>query len=174
MAGTTARMHDKPATATALVVATNTPFWVQGDTATPVKVFIPGSGRLKGKVFRVVASGRITGAITTNATIRLQFGTSATGASNTTVEASSARAVNSTTRPFMITIEGVIDNVTDVVNGRGWSQIGATLDAVATLDANPTIDPDTEGQAFVCSVEFSADSALNAAFLDSFFLEVLE
>lgn len=176
MAGTVSRMHAKPATLTAVVVDTKTPFWVSGDTSTPVKVYIPGSGRLTGKLVHVVASGTVTGAITTNASVGLQVGTSSTAASNTTIEASTARAVNSTTRPFRIEVWFVIDAVTDVANGLGSSQVGSTLDAVATLDNQPTINPDLDDatQAIVCWVEFSEDSALNSAALNSFFMEVVE
>lgn len=176
MAGTISRMHAKPATATGLTVDLNTPFWVSGDTTTPVKVYVPGSGKLNGKTCRVSASGYITGAITTNGTIRLQYGTSATGASNTVVEASTARAVNSTTRPFHIEILVTTDSVVKTAVGCGVSYIGNTLDTWAALDNTVTIDPDLDDgtQAFVCSVEFSEDSASNAAFLKEFFLEVLD
>lgn len=175
MAGQISRMHAKPATATALTVDTDTPFWVSGDTATPVMVRVPGGGKLNGKAIRVVASGYVTGATTTNATVRLAYGTSATGSSNTIVEASTARAVNSTTRPFQIEAVLVTDSVVKTAVGRGTSQIGNTLDAWAALDNTVTIDPDLDDgtQAFVCSVEFSEDSATNAAFLKDFFLEVL-
>lgn len=176
MAGTVYRMHDKPATLTAVVVDTDTPFWVQGDTATPVKVYVPGGGRINGKTCRVSASGYITGDITTNATVRLAYGTSATGASNTVVEASTARAVNSTTRPFHIEIIFTTDSVVKVAVGAGTSYIGNTLDAWAALNNTVTIDPalDDGTQAFVCSIEFSEDDAQNSAFLKEFLLEVLD
>lgn len=147
---------------------------LSSDSTLPVQVFMPGGGRLDGKSFRVVADGYITGGTTTNATVTLQFGTSKTPASNTTIEASSARAVNTTTRPFHIEATCVTDSVVKTMAGAGVSWIGNTLDGLAALDNAPTsVDPATEGQGFVVCVTFSTGNAGNKLFLKNFALEVI-
>lgn len=166
-------MNGKPAVLSN-IGTTFTLFKLSSDSTKPVQVFMPGGSRLDGKAFRVRASGYVTGNITTNATITLQFGTSATTASNTTVEASSARAVNSTTRPWDITAIFVTDSVTKALVGRGTSQVGNTLDAEAALDNSPTsVDPANEGQGFVVGCTFSSGDAGNSCTLKDFSLEVL-
>lgn len=166
-------MNGKPATLSN-ISTTFTLFKLSSDSTKPVQVFMPGGGRLDGVRFKVKASGYVTGATTTNATITLQYGTSATTGSNTTIEASTARAVNSTTRPWFIEAELITDSVVKALIGSGKSMVGNTLDALAALDNAPTsVDPASEGQGFVVGCTFSSGDAGNTCTLKDFSLEVL-
>ncbi len=169
-------MNDKPVQL-ADIGTTFTLFKKTSATTSPVLVFMPGSGRLNGKVFRVRASGEITTAATTNATVTLQYGTSGTTGSNTTIEASGAVAVNTTSEPFEISADLILDSTGQALRGSGRSNIADTTGAIATLDNNPTsVDPaagDDATQAFAVGITFSTGNAANVADLRDFTLEVL-
>ena len=166
-------MNGEPTTLSA-ISTTFTLFKLASDATKPVQVFMPGGGRLDGVRFRVKASGYVTGATTTNATITLQYGTSATTGSNTTIEASTASAVNSTTRPWFIEADCITDSVVKTLIGAGKSMVGNTLDALAALDNAPTsVDPASEGQGFVVGCTFSSGDTSNTCTLKDFSLEVL-
>jgi hypothetical protein len=174
MAGTTYRMHAKPAQLAA-IGTTFTLFKTSADATVPVKVYMPGSSRLKGKTFRVHASGRATtaGAYTVKAT--LQFGTSGTTGSNTTIEATSAVSVSTTSTVWRIEAVLNVDDVLKTLRGSGSGMVQGTVDAIAAIDNAPTsVNPATEGQGFVVGITFGTDAATNTADLDSFYLEVLD
>jgi len=175
-ANTVSRMHAKPAVLgdTATIGTTFTLFKTSADSAVPVKVYIPGTDRLRGKSFRVHASGNVKTAVTTNVTVTLQYGTSGTPGSNTTVEASTAVAVNTTDAPWSITGEFIVEDVLKTLRGSGTSQVAGTHAVFTTLDNAPTsVDPTDEGNAFVVGITFSVGDAGNKATLEDFHLEVM-
>ena len=130
-----------------------------------------GSGLTgKSSQFKVRAWGRVTGGTTTNYTVTLYYGTSLTAASNTVIEASTARAVNSENENWVIEVDLTWDEVSQKINGRGWSQVGNLVDAVAVID-NQVTGADGDGgttQGFVVAGTFSAGNASNTAHLDGF------
>jgi hypothetical protein len=122
--------------------------------------------------FRVRAGGRVTGGTTTNFTVRLDHGSSTTIASNTTIEASTARAVDSESGNWFIEAVCYLDEVSDKIQGFGRSMVNNLYDAEAALDAEVTsADPGSE-QAFTCTGQFSASDAGNAAVLE--YLEIVQ
>lgn len=175
-ASTVAIMHAKPAQL-ADIGTTFTLFKTSASSSVPVKLFLPGSGKLTGKGFRVVASGQVTTATSANVTVTLQSGTSATTGSNTTIEASGAVAVNTTSSPFKVWADLIVDDVLKTLRGSGGSQVAGTTASLATLDNSPTsIDPaaaEDGSLAFTVGVTFSSGNASNVADLKDFHLEVI-
>ena len=171
-----ARMLVKPAQLSG-IGTTFTLFKDNADSTAPVIVYMPGSSRLQGKPFKVVASGEVTTGATTNVTVTLQYGTSATTGSNTTIEASSAVAVNTTSSPFLIEAFLIVDATLQTLRGWGRSVVAGTRVASATLDNAPTsVDPtagDDKTQGFVVGITFSVPNASNTADLRDFYLEAL-
>jgi len=144
------------------------------DTAsTPVRLMVKvGQPQLKNKLFKVKAGGRVTGGTTTNFTVKLDSGTSATIGSNTTIEASSARAVDSESANWFIEAVCFCDETSDKLGGFGRSMVNDLYDAEAALDAEAAADPDGE-LGFTVTGTFSASHASNAAYCDFFDVEVL-
>lgn len=175
-ANTVAIMNDKPVQL-ADIGTTFTLFKMASSTSAAIKLYLPGSGKLTGKMFRLTASGEITTAATTNVTVTLQSGTSATTGDNTTIEASAAVAVNTASSPFGIVWEGIVDSTLKTLRGRGWSYVAGTVAAVAASDNAPTsIDPDAAEDAslaFTVGITFSSGNASNVADLRDFHLEVI-
>src|SRR3990167_5249052 len=87
------------------------------DGTTPVLLPLPsgeqlasGSGTTgRSSRFRVRAWGRVTGGTTTNYTATLYYGISLTASSNTVIEASTARAVDSANHLWEIEVELIVD-----------------------------------------------------------------
>jgi hypothetical protein len=137
-------------------------------------VILPSGSQLKNRPFKVFAAGRVTGGTTTNFTISLDYGVSTTIASNTTVEASTARAVNSAAHNWMISVEVMWDSTSDKLQGRGWSMVGNLVDAYAAIDTAVTsADPElgTTVQGFTLTGLFSSGNAGNLAYVDVFQIE---
>lgn len=130
----------------------------------------------KSRQIRVTAYGRVTGGGTTNYTATLQFGTSATPGSNTTIEASTARAVNSEAENWVISVDLTLDSTSNKLNGRGWSQVGNLVDAYAVIDNQITAaDPDGgTALGFVACGTFSSGFAGNLSYLDGMTIELLD
>lgn len=149
------------------------------DGTTPILLRLASSEQLasatgrKAMQLRVTAWGRVTGGGTTNYVATLQFGTSVTAASNTTIEASTARAVNSEAENWCIQVDLTWDSTSNKLNGRGWSQVGNLVDAVAVIDNQiTTADPDAgTAIAFTVAGTFSSGFAGNLSYLDGFMLE---
>jgi hypothetical protein len=129
--------------------------------------------------FTIRAGGRVTGGTTTNYTPQLQFGTSATAASNTDICSGSAIAVNSVSGFWLvevdawITIAGLLDGFMRFgVSGstRTFTDWAVFSNAVST--ATPTGTGAT-AQGFVVTGTFSSGNASNASYLDIFQLDVL-
>lgn len=129
-----------------------------------------GPGQLgQGKSFKVKAVGRVTGGTTTNFTVRLDYGTSATIADNTTIEASTARAVDSESAPWFIEADLVCDSTSDKIQGQGRSMVNGVMDTWTITDAEITgADPDTAEIGFTVSGQFSASHASNSAVCERF------
>lgn len=167
----------------------------QGGTATTETVFttngtipvllrlptaeqLAGANSLKARRISISAGGRVKGGTTTNFTPQLQFGTSATAASNTDLESGGAVAVNSATGAWMIEWTGFVtkDNILDGAGRHFVSGSTRTFTDWAVQDnAVTTADPDgvTE-QGFVVTGTFSSGDAANEAHLDWFTLSVLD
>lgn len=161
----------------------------QGGTGTAILVFstdgtvpiilpLPSAGQLASgsgtsgtsSAFRVRAWGRVTGGTTTNFTITLQYGTSVTGGSNTTIEASTARAVDSADHLWEINAWCVVDAVSDKIQGYGNAMVANLFDAEAALDNVPTsVDLTANATVgFVVAGTFATGNASNTAHLDGF------
>lgn len=125
--------------------------------------------------FRVRASGRATGGTTTNFTPAIQFGTSTTAGSNTTVATATARAVNSTSAPWFIDATFVWDYTSKRLDGTFYASNGSagTTDTVATTTQVTAVDFSTNGLGFVVSALFSATNAGNLCYLDALVLEAI-
>jgi hypothetical protein len=143
------------------------------DGTVAAKTQLPSNGEFKNRPFLVRAWGRVTGGGTTNFTVKLYFGTSNTIASNTIVEASTARAVDSANHNWIIEIWVVWDEVSDKIQGVGRSVVANLADAVAVIDNVPgSVDPsDNTERAFTVTGTFSSGFAGNVANLDG--LEVV-
>ena len=67
--------------------------------------------------FTIRAWGRVTGGGTTNYTPQLQYGTSATPASNTDIESGGAVAVNSVSGTWQIEAHAIWDATSNILDG---------------------------------------------------------
>jgi hypothetical protein len=129
-------------------------------------------GDFKNRLFVVRAWGRVTGGGTTNFTVKLDFGVSNTIATNTTIEASTARAVDSASHNWFIEVKCVWDETSDKIQGVGSSMVANIFDAWAVLDAVPSADPEASTEyGFTVTGTFSSGFAGNVATLDG--LEVV-
>lgn len=150
------------------------------DGTNPIVLRLPTSEQLGGangkgsRPIGIRAGGRVTGGTTTNFTPQLQFGTSATAASNTDLESGGAVAVNSVTGGWMIEWEGFITNG-NILDGAGRHFVSGSTrtftDWAVQDNAVTTADPDGNGtQGFVVTGTFSGGHASNTAYLDWFVL----
>lgn len=150
------------------------------DGTDPIILPLPSRSQLCGATgavrksirFRVLAFGRVEGGGTTNFTATLQCGTSLTAGSNTTIEASSARAVDSEQASWQIEAFLTLDSDSNKLQGHGWSTVNNLHDVDAAIDNEVTsIDPDGGSTlGFVVAGTFSSGFAGNKAYLDGFFL----
>jgi hypothetical protein len=136
---------------------------------------LPGSSKCINRPIRIKAWGRVTGGTTTNFTVKLYSGSSATIGSNTSIATSGAIAVNSVSGNFWLEAEGVWDSTSDKFQGLFRGHINGTAVAAAILSSvtQPGADPSTEGNGLTVTGTFSASNASNAAILDGFEVEVL-
>lgn len=148
------------------------------DGTIPVLLPLPSAGELasgsgttgRSSSFRVKAWGRVTGGTTTNYTVTLYYGTSLTAASNTVIEASTARAVDSADHLWEIECHLNVDAVSDKIQGTGESTVACLFDARAAINNIPTsVDVTGNGTlGFVVAGTFSSGNAANTAHLDGF------
>lgn len=123
---------------------------------------------------KVTAWGRATGGTTTNYTASLQFRDAA--GTETTIEASTARALASAAHNWIVQWEGVWDATSLKLQGRGWSSVASIVDAAAAMDniittAGPA---STAEMGFIAAGTFSSGNAGNLAYLDGLVVEALE
>lgn len=126
---------------------------------------VPGSFRLEQRQFIVRASGFVTGGTTTNVTTTLYAGTSLTPGSNTVLQASTARAVNSTSAPWRIEAKLIFDSVSGKLHGTVEHEINNLFDAPAALTNVVTALVGSAEPVFnLCvGITFSASNANNLA-----------
>lgn len=150
------------------------------DGTTPVVCNLPAAGQFSGDpgagaaLFKVYAWGRVTGGTTTNFTVQLQYGTSATPGNNTDIEALTARAVNDESGGWFVEATLIWDRDSNKIQGYGrgvTNNVG--LDGEAVIDNEITsADPDGDSElGFVVTGTFSSGDADNEAFLDGFVIE---
>ena len=144
------------------------------DGTIPVICYLPTPGQFNPcTMFKVRAWGRVVTSGTLNFTISLQYGTSATAASNTDIEDSGTTSLASLTTNWMIECTLVWDADGDTINGYGWSQVGTTKDAETTID-NQITSATLDGSAsvgFVVAGTFGTGAAGNHCYLDGFQIE---
>ena len=164
-----------------LAVSGTTEKVFQDSAAAAVVLPLPSASQLCGADsaksaarFKVVAIGRVEGGTATNFTVKLYYGTSTTVASDTIVEASSARAVDSAKHNWMIEADLTWDSDSNKLQGWGRSEVASLYDVEATIDTAggiTSVDPDASGTlGFVVSGTFSVSNSGNKAYLDSFVL----
>ena len=153
------------------ISTTETVFPLNSNSAAAAIVYAPGSDRFNGKAFRIRAAGVASTAVSTNLTIQLQCGTSLTVGSNTDIEASTARAVNSTTASWQIEAIVIPEPGRDVLGGKGWAVVNNLVDAEAALDNAATFNPNSEGVGFVVTATFSSGDAANTCTMNEFVVE---
>lgn len=144
------------------------------DAATPVRLRLrlpPGSIG-NGRPFKVKAGGRVTGGTTTNFTVNLDAGDSATIGSNTTIETSGAAAVDDESGSWYVEAILRADDTSDKLQGKGYGEVNGTVAAEAATAEVASFDPDVE-QGFTVTGTFSASDADNAALCDYFEAEAL-
>jgi len=149
------------------------------DGTLPVICHLPAAAKLADAnnvstaMFKVRAWGRVTGGTTTNFTVQLQYGTSATASSNTDIEASTARAVDSASHNWFIEAKLCWDTTSNKIQGCGHAMVANLYDVWAAADnAITSADPDADSeQGFVVTGTFSSGNASNVAVMDGFVLE---
>ncbi len=172
-----------------------------GGTSTTEKVFLntagtplicpfPGLEELAGangkkcSMFKVVAFGRATTGTTANVTIQLQFGTSATTASNLDMESGAAVSFVSASGSWSIEGTYIIDYTSGKIGG--YSNCTHTAATATTLTAAAAIDnivtssstaalsfTTTSVQGMVLTCTFSSGNAANVAYVDGFQIEMI-
>lgn len=135
--------------------------------------YLPGSSKMTlyggGRPFIVRAFGRTTTGASTNVTIKLYYGVSATIGSNTLIEASTARAINSTSSNWYIEAVCMCDTTSQKITGYGCANVNNLFDTTAALDNAPTsVDLTVEGLGFTATVTHSASNASTATRLLGF------
>jgi len=140
-------------------------------------LYAPGSDKLKNRPFVVRLWGRATGGTTTNLTIKLYSGISATIGSNTSIATSGAIAVNSVSGNFHLESQMIWDSTSDKYQGvfqghvNGTAVARAINSSVTVPASDPSVAEGTNG--FTATGTFSASDAGNLAILDGFELEIL-
>lgn len=132
-----------------------------------LRLRIPPNWVGNGKPFLVQAGGRATGGGTTNLTINLDHGDSATIGSNTTIETSGAIAINSVSGNWHIQAKLFVDATSDRLQGKGWGEVNGIIVAEAATAIVASVDPELE-IAFTVTGTFSASAATTLAICDYF------
>ena len=140
-------------------------------TAVRMQLKLPSGGAYKNRQFVVRVGGRAIGGTAGNFTANLDFGLSATIATNTTIASTGADDLNVTTsRGWGIEATLFWDGTGNTLSGFDRSYTGDIYNATATIDAIPTsADPtDDGGYGFTVTALFSATDSSNSAFVDYF------
>ncbi len=147
-------------------------FQFEDNESTPVRLRlrIPPL-QVKDRPFMVKAGGRVTGGTTTNFTVNLDSGDSATIGTNTTIE-THIGAVNTESGSWYIEAKLRADSTSDKLQGRGWADINNDVVATALTAEVTSVDPDAE-IAFTVTGTFSASDAGNFAICDFLECELL-
>lgn len=158
-------------------VVTTAQLFNRSDIVTrPVVLNLPGSGRTEQKKFQITATGKVTTASATTATITLytalvEPGTNPlTAASWTVLGATGAVAVGTTTAPFLIEADLVMDSQSGKIQGWFTSLVNNVLGAAAAVTnvltgATQAVEPVA---VFAVGVTFAAAAAGNIGTLGDF------
>lgn len=147
-----------------------------GSDGNNLACFIPGSGALQFKPFKIYAAGRVISGSTYNFTVAMYFGPVATlfGATgHTTIATTGAVAAATTQGNWELEWNGVWDNTSQRLCGRISGFVYATAVAVAISGGIATgVDLNTatssEGQGITITGTFGTGHASNAAYVDVF------
>lgn len=148
-------------------------------TTAPCSLTVPGSGRVEGKIFRIIASGVVTtGANTVTVTPSLCAAVSLpaaasqlTATSYTTLAApTGVQIATASTVPWAIELQLQGDSISGVLQGAMRTMINNTLGAWAALGSTLTgVNFSTEPSFYVVpAFLFDTSNAANVAQLDSF------
>jgi hypothetical protein len=140
---------------------------------TRLQLFI-GAEKVDAIPFNVRLAGRVTGGTTVNFTLNLDYGTSATYTSNTTMATSGAVAVNSASSNFFLDVWLMWDSTSLILqgcSGNGWMGTTPTIHTKAVTTAATAIAATTV-LTFTATGLFSSSNASNAAYLTQFDLLV--
>lgn len=162
--------------ATAPTLSAYVKYDVYGNTpSTTTQTVVPYGGHAENvncAIFLVRAWGRVTGGTTTNWTPTLQFGRSTTAGTNTTMGSLTARAFNTTSGSWYMTVQLIWDITSGVISGSIQGGNGATLALDAAALITPVTGQTTAGPLyFSVGGLFSGTNAGNIAYLDGFEVE---
>lgn len=156
---------------------TETVFTKLSATTAACLVYIPESGKLDGRNFRVHAHGHMTGGGTTNWTGALYFGTSTTVGSDTKIATTAGTAVNSSSGSWKLEADLTWDSVSKIIQGRQQGHDNNTAVAVAAVSNTVTAqDPSLANTSlgFLVSSTFSASFAGNVCTLDELSISIVD
>lgn len=139
----------------------------------PLKVVVAAE-KINGKMMTLKIVGKVTGGTTTNFTLNIAHGTSATYSSNTTIATSGAVAVDSASTSFAFILRLVWDSTSlelAGVSGDGWMGLTPTIHTKAVTTVRTAIAA-TADIGFTLTGTFSSSNAGNAAYITQFDLEV--
>jgi len=128
-------------------------------------------GYLANRQFVLKAGGHATGGTTTNLTVKLYLGKSATIGSNTLIFTSGAVAINSVSGNWELEAILIADVTSLKIQGVAYGALNNTAVAQAAIAAVTTTNPNTTEQAFTVTLQFSVSHANNAAICDYFEVE---
>lgn len=146
----------------ASVVYFSPPFAISGGTGTAVNT----------ARFTIRVWGRATSGTTSNFLAKLQYGVSATSASNTDMFSLTNRSYVSASGNWFLNFDGIWDATSQKINGNGSGSNLATIDSAAAITAVTGVDLTASSLGFSVSALFGSTNAGNVAYLDGFVMEV--
>jgi hypothetical protein len=164
----TARSNKLPSANTGNVTAETI---ILGSDNLPLICPLEGSSVLNNRRFRLSISGHATSGTTSNLTIKLYLGTSATLANNgTAILSTGAMALASGSQNFFVDVLMNYDTVSQKIQGIFFGQGVNTLIALTALTATSlgSISDVAEGQGFTLTALFGSTNATNACVIDTF------
>ncbi len=117
--------------------------------------------------YEIIVGGKVTGGTTTNFTVNLDSGDSATIGTNTTIFTTGARAVNTVDGNWHIKATIYVDDTDDNIRGFAESWVNLLYQTPVVLDAFPAQNPANE-MPFTVTGTFSASNAGNLATCEYF------
>ena len=136
----------------------------------PLVCYIPGSNVMRYRPFKVRVGGRaVGGSAATNFTANLDFGVSATIASNTTVATTGAIALAANTTGWFLEVDMHWSGTQLTGLQKGWVHNTAVAQAIVTATAaTTTLNAQSTSNGFTVTGQFSAGQAANVAYVDWF------
>lgn len=179
MPGTNTRYIAKRAATLAIVSSTAAACFVTAsDSTKPCILYFPTVPTLQTILFDIRAWGRFTTGTSGTALATLQYGTSATAASNTDIAALGANTV-ATNGNWSLHVELQWDSTSQIL--RGWMEgisgdtptmLGPIVNTATKSSVDLTVAGGS-GVGLVMSAKFGTSNASNVAFLDGFTMAVL-